>query len=180
MEAATEAFTRLFQRHYGDVERFVRRRAPDVDAADIVAEVFLVAWRRWKDVPRHHPLPWLYLVARNVLANEVRGLGRTRRLRDRIASEPGPEAEVDHADVVVSRLDVAAAFDRLPEADQEILRLVAWEGLSTRDVAAALGATVPATGMRIIRARRRLRAEIRQVGESTESISAPIGKGTLR
>lgn len=179
MEAAAEAFTRLFQRHYGDIERFVRRRAPDVDAADIAAEVFLVAWRRWADVPRHRPLPWLYLVARNMLANEVRGLGRTRRLRDRIASEPGRDTEGDHADAVVGRLAVADAFDRLPEADQEILRLVAWEGLSTRDVAAALGATIPATGMRIIRARRRLRAEIRRSSESTEPRHATMVKGTL-
>jgi RNA polymerase sigma-70 factor (ECF subfamily) len=36
-------------------------------APDVVAETFLVAWRRLDDVPAD-PLPWLYGVARRVLA----------------------------------------------------------------------------------------------------------------
>jgi RNA polymerase sigma-70 factor (ECF subfamily) len=52
------------------------RRLAEVDAAaDLAQEVFVVAWRRRDQVP-DNSLPWLYGVARRLLANYVRAQRR--------------------------------------------------------------------------------------------------------
>ncbi|MGX6600933.1 sigma factor [Micromonosporaceae bacterium Da 78-11] len=142
MATAEDRFTRLYEQHYDAVERYVRRRADDAAVRDVVAEVFVVAWRRLAELPGE-PLPWLYGTARRVLANEVRGAQRRTRLAARVADHVDP-ASRDHADEVAGRLSVAAAFRRLPEADAEASRLVAWESLGLRDAARAAGCSLPA------------------------------------
>ena len=157
----TEAeFSAVFERHYRDVERYLHRRAPDVSVHDLAAEVFLVAWRRWERMPPDKTLPWLYAVAGNVLANEIRGRQRHRRLTDRVAALSPPLVEADHAEEISERAAVAAAFDRLGEPDREVLRLVVWERLKMADAARVLGCSTPAFAMRLARARRRLRAAL--------------------
>ncbi|GAA4958990.1 RNA polymerase sigma factor [Actinoplanes utahensis] len=158
MDTVEDRFTRLYRHHYPAVERYVRRRIEDADVRDVVADVFLVAWRRIGDVPPD-PLPWLYGTARHVLANERRGAQRRTSLAARVAGHTDGES-ADHADTVAGRLSVAAAFDRLPDADAEALRLVSWEGLSLRQAARALDCSVPAFAMRLHRARARLRREL--------------------
>jgi RNA polymerase sigma factor (sigma-70 family) len=159
MTSADERFTHLYQQHYGDIERYVRRRAPDLAVRDVVAEVFLVVWRRPDQISWTHPLPWLYGVARRVLANELRSVQRARALRERVSAQVVGNT-ADHADEIAHRLEIAAAFDSLSAADQEVLRLVAWEGLSGRDAARAAGCSLTALTMRLNRARRRLRAAL--------------------
>ncbi|MCO1576446.1 sigma-70 family RNA polymerase sigma factor [Crossiella sp. SN42] len=161
MTSPEERFTALYQRHYEDIARYVRRRAPDVECRDAVAEVFLIGWRRFAEVERaRKPLPWLYGVARRVLANEFRSAGRARSLLDRIARHTGPAETPNHAEETAVRVSVAAWFDRLPEPDREALRLIAWECLSTTDAALALGCSPAALAMRLHRLRRRLRREM--------------------
>jgi RNA polymerase sigma factor (sigma-70 family) len=179
--ASEERFTALYESHYGAVERYLRRRAPDVAVRDAVAEVFLVAWRRIEEVP-DRSLPWLYGVARRVLANEFRSRQRGQRLEDKVAGQfNASSSQPDFAEVVLSRLSVATAFDRLAEQDQEALRLVAWEELGIRDAAAAAGCSVPAFAMRLHRARRRLRYELERnderMGASLNSINFPVRNG---
>lgn len=52
-----------------------RRARQPADAADLFAEVLLIAWRRIDDVPvaDEEALPWLLGVARRVAANQARG-----------------------------------------------------------------------------------------------------------
>lgn len=154
-----DRFTALYRNYSKHVERYARRRATEVAAADVVADVFLVAWRRLSSIPAGRELPWLYGAARGILANRVRGVQRSRRLAERVThSAPGHSG--DHADGVVSRLAIAEAFDLLSSRDQEALRLVAWEQLSLRDAAAAFGCSTAAFAMRLHRARQRLRANL--------------------
>jgi RNA polymerase sigma factor (sigma-70 family) len=169
---AASRFTQLYERHYDQVERYVRRRADDSVVRDVVAEVFLVAWRRLPEVPTDQ-LPWLYGVARRVLANESRGSARGRQLVQRIAahSDQASLVEADHADEVASRLHVAAAVDRLPEDDREVLRLAAWENLDSREAAIAMGCSAPAFAMRLQRARRRLRQELARSGGHPDQLA---------
>ena len=158
-----EIFAAAYREHYWAVSRYVARRldgrAGDVE--EVVAEVFTVAWRRRADLPAA-ALPWLYGVARNCLANAVRGHGRRRRLVDRLGNDDtahgrhiaaGPEADTPGG-------WVHEALARLSAADQEVLRLTAWEQLGIDEVAVALGCGNRAASMRLHRARRRLRAEI--------------------
>ncbi|MCX4472473.1 sigma-70 family RNA polymerase sigma factor [Micromonospora sp. NBC_01655] len=160
MDVAESQFTELYTRHHGDVWRYVARRIAGSDIGDVVAEVFLVAWRRLGDVPSGSALPWLYGVARLVLANEARGRRRWQELTLRVAAEPDQAVLADHADEVVSQRDIAVAFGRLSGADQEILRLVAWERLTVSEAAVALEQSRAACAMRLMRARRRLRTQL--------------------
>lgn len=74
-DARRVRFTDLFDRTHAPLLAYaVRRVADPADAADVVAETFLVAWRRLDDVPAGEAArPWLYGVARRVLANHYRG-----------------------------------------------------------------------------------------------------------
>ena len=70
-----ERFESLFREHHAAVRGYALRRGPPDMAPDVVAETFLVAWRRLDDVPAD-PLPWLYGVARRGLANARRSADR--------------------------------------------------------------------------------------------------------
>ncbi|BEL05238.1 RNA polymerase sigma factor [Actinoplanes sichuanensis] len=155
MANSEERFTVLYEQHYDAVERYVRRRLDDAAVRDVVAEVFLVAWRRLPEVPAE-ALPWLYGTARRILANEVRGAGRRAALTAR-AADHGEFWADDHADAVVGRVSLTAALAGLSEPDAEALRLVGWEGLTLRQAAKAAGCSLPAFAMRLHRARARLR-----------------------
>jgi RNA polymerase sigma factor (sigma-70 family) len=152
-----QQFTWMYRRHYDDVARFVRRRAPDVDAADVAAEVFATAWRRFADVPKENPLPWLYVTARNVLGNELRSKRRREDLEDKVRVVAPPERSDDHSDDVVNRMVMQEVLSALPELDQEILRLVTWDGLSPSEAAKVLGRGRTAVAMRVLRLRRRFK-----------------------
>ncbi|BBH64061.1 DNA-directed RNA polymerase sigma-70 factor [Actinoplanes sp. OR16] len=172
MTTDEERFTALYERHYTDVERYVVRRASDVAARDVVADVFVVIWRRIGDVPEP-ALPWIYGVARRVLANELRGVQRRRQLEQKVAGHAGDDTAADHADDVTSAAVLAAAFERLPETDRETLRLIAWEELSTRDAATAAGCSLATFAMRLHRARRRLRREMTPHTAPTALLAQP-------
>ncbi|WHT18899.1 sigma-70 family RNA polymerase sigma factor [Crossiella sp. CA-258035] len=160
MSGPEERFTALYQLHYEDIARYLRRRAPELDCRDLVADVFLVAWRRFAELERARlPLPWLYGVARRVLANACRGARRADGLVAKAARYSGRDLAADHTEQTEDRLALAAALAGLGETDREALRLIAWEGLSTRDAAAALGCSAAALSMRLLRLRRRLRTD---------------------
>jgi RNA polymerase sigma factor (sigma-70 family) len=150
-------FRSVYARHYADVVRYGLRRLDGSPAAEELAqEVFLVAWRRRWDVPSH-ALPWLYGVARRLLANHwraQRALPVSSAGRDELREHPAADR---HAGVT-ELLDVRAALSRLSDDDQEILRLVAWEQLTVAEAALVLGCGATAAKVRLHRARRRLTA----------------------
>lgn len=155
-------FEALFRAHHPHILAYCRRRAPADAARDAAEEVFLVAWRRWEDVPAPpDDRPWLYGVAYRVLANQRRGSERRHRLASRLQGEATTSTTgIDEA-VVASEEHAAvrAALDRLSADDQEVLRLAAWEGLRAGDIAAVLGLTADAAAQRLHRARKRLQRE---------------------
>ena len=117
-----QRFERIYAEHYEAVLAYVRRRAPESAVDDVVSDTFVVCLRKIDGVPAE-PLPWLYAVARKTLAND-------RRKRSRVAhgyevAASGPDPVGDGA--------LAVAFTALSERDREVLRLVAWEGLSLAD-----------------------------------------------
>jgi RNA polymerase sigma factor (sigma-70 family) len=162
-------FDDLYREHYVVIERYVRRRIDETTVSDVVAEVFTVAWRRLAEVPVDDARLWLFGVARHVVANHLRGAGRGYRLIEKVAANTAVNTAGladDHADAVATRLSVAAAFDRLAPSDQEILRLVVWEGLTVREAAKVLHCGVPAATMRLNRARARLRKALKPMRET--------------
>lgn len=156
-------FRQIYEAYYGAVSAYARRRLPDGDLAqDAVSETFLVAWRRLGDVPAgSDTLPWLYGVARRVIANQRRGNQRRSELSNRLARESRPGREVD-AGVLFDdeRRTVLSALGRLREGDQEILRLSVWEELSHREIGLVVGCSEATVAVRLHRARNRLGKEI--------------------
>ena len=164
---AEERFRTLYEAQYSAVFRYARRRISADLAADTTSEVFLVAWRRLPEVPSD-PLPWLYAVARRVVANQRRSAVRFGQLADRVFAN-ATTASAQNVDgveeTVTSSVAFAAALSRLSDDDREVLGLVAWEGLGARDAAVVLGCSVTAVTMRLHRARRRLRAQLESTAE---------------
>jgi hypothetical protein len=65
-------------------------------------------------------------------------------------------SEPDVADAVSERLSVLTALAALPEADRELLTLVAWHGLKPNEAARVVGCSTATYFVRLHRARRRL------------------------
>ncbi|MFD3511834.1 RNA polymerase sigma factor [Streptomyces sp. NPDC058657] len=164
-----QSYTDSYRLHFAAVESYVRRRVRADAVPDVVAEVFTVAWRRWHEAPRERLLPWLYGVARLTLANAYRDERRRQLLTDTLTRAVTEHVEGDHAADVSERLLIAAAFEVMRPADQEVLRLDIWEGLAPRDAATVLGCTTAAFHVRLHRARRRFR----QALASTETPPRP-------
>ncbi len=152
-------FEEIYSACHDPVLGYVMRRTENGhDAADVLAETFLVAWRRLDDVPAgERARPWLYGVARRVLANHHRGERRRTALGDRLRAELSEAATAPATTTLATTgLDgVGAAFRHLSDDDRELLSLVGWEGLDAGQIAIALGCSRNAVRIRLHRARRR-------------------------
>jgi RNA polymerase sigma factor (sigma-70 family) len=160
-ELDARGFGLLFDAHRRAVLGYALRRLDDPeDAADVVAETFLVAWRRLDDVPGGDGArPWLLGVARRVLANQRRGVrrrvGLADRLRSELATQMGDRQEPSGTDLTVRR-----ALAALSDDDREVLLLAGWEGLAPAEIGIAIGVSAVTARSRLHRARRRLRTEL--------------------
>jgi RNA polymerase sigma factor (sigma-70 family) len=183
-----ERFRALFEGCFGAVRRYVHHRGVALGRDDdLVAETFVVAWRRLDDVPADDPLPWLLAVARNQWRNERRSYGRRSAALRRLPlplpvpppDEP-PDGDRDHATAAA----IGAALAALPETDRELLLLVAWDDLTPAQAAQAVGCSAGAARVRLHRARRRFADELTkrslsngQIPDECEARKEDIGHG---
>jgi RNA polymerase sigma-70 factor (ECF subfamily) len=147
-------FHSWYQRTSPRIFAYVRRQCDPADCEDVIAEVYLAAWRHFTDLPSD-PMPWLFGTARKVLANHWRSKSRRERLTTTIAGL-NHVASPDCATTAVERSDLLHALSRLTTDDREVLLLVGWDGLDASGVAEVLGCTTTAARARLSRARRRL------------------------
>jgi RNA polymerase sigma-70 factor (ECF subfamily) len=145
-----ELFDTYFRKYAAQVYAFALRRAEPEAAHDATGETFLIAWRRRADIPAE-PLPWLYGIARKVLANEQRAANRRLALVTRMAAQPAPPDGATSRD-----RGILEALAALSEIDREALLLTAWEGLSVKEAARLVGCSATTFAVRLHRARRRL------------------------
>jgi RNA polymerase sigma-70 factor (ECF subfamily) len=171
-------FNKLFDQHHQAVLGYLARRTDQVaDAADLLAEVFLVAWIRVQRVPEDGgERLWLFGVARNVLRNYKRsGLrrnGLAAQLRQHlmasrvVASPIGP--------------DVREALMELSEGDREVLMMTAWDGLSPTEVARLLHLPANRVRVRLHRARQKLAKRLRLRSERLATESGRLSQEQAR
>jgi RNA polymerase sigma-70 factor (ECF subfamily) len=154
-------FRALYADAYLDVLRFVQRRVHPSHAEDVVADAFLVAWRRLEEAPRSadDARAWLFGIARRCLLNTQRGLGRQEALAVRIAGAASTD-DSHRDDAVVQRLALATAWQRLSPQEQETLSLSVFEDLTSARAARVLGTSAAAYRLRLLRARRALRRQL--------------------
>lgn len=154
-----DEFDDLIATYQGSVRRYAARRVPLGDVDDVVADVFVVAWRHRDRLPEQVGL-WLLRAARNTVAHQYRAEQRRHRLAERLHAYGGRvQYAADPADAWAgtdATDAVTAALARLPPGDQEALRLTYWEQLGTTDIAYVLDCSPAAARVRVHRARRRL------------------------
>lgn len=157
----TDAFAIIFDRHASTVHRFLARRVGAQLADDLTGQTMLVAFdqRRRFDVAQRSALPWLYGIASNLLGRHRRAEARHYRALARIGLDQDTEG---HADLVSDRVSAAAqplgnALARLSATERDIVLLIAWENLSYKEVAQALGIPLGTVRSRLHRTRAKLR-----------------------
>ena len=160
-------FARVVVTHRTALMRYGLRRLDDhSEAEDLVAETFVVVWRRFGEMPsRDEELFWLYGIAGRVLSNMRRARQRSMRLESRLALERELEQERPRysAEDVEELLD---ALGSLSPDERELIQLAYWEKLSYREIGVTLGCSEKAAGIRLSRARRTLRERLNQTTAS--------------
>jgi len=159
-----ERFEAVYRELYAPICGYTLRRVRDPeDAAEAIAETFATLWRRFDRSPQGDELrPWLFGVARRVIANQRRGERRRSALSERLVAN-FDQAAFDTLGPSDDTSALAHAFAALSDSDRELLSLVAWEGLSREELAAALGTNRAVVRLRLHRARKRLQEALEAV-----------------
>ena len=116
------------------------------DAADVLSETMLVAWRRVTALPAEpeRARMWLFVIARNCLANHARSARRREALTASLKARMVASARQSTSNSDDDARSVRDAVDRLPVNQRELVALIHWDGFSIAE-AAALTGTKPST-----------------------------------
>lgn len=146
---------------------FERRVNQPADAADLFGETMLQAWRRAKDAPESEEAvrAWLYGIARNVLSNHRRSLGRRQNLTERLRNQL-TEAAPDPAE----RTAVQQAVDRLKPAQRELVMLIHWDGFNINEAAEIMGLNASTARSRYAKAREELRQALMEQPQQVPTV----------
>ena len=171
-------FRRLCEAHTAELTAYALRRVPQQDAADVVAETFLVAWRRLDELDAERSaLPWLYAVARRALLSQRRARGRQQAIARRVADAERSLPLHAEGEPAGSRR-LLEALAELSENEREVLMLVAWEELSSSEAARVLDCSATAFRIRLHRARKRLRERLGQPHVDEQTWATPSSART--
>ena len=172
-----DAFGELVRRYEAKARRYVYRFFRDTGVAeDIAQEVFL---RIFRSADRYEPSgrfsTYFYRIAANLCYDRLRMLKRrgstVQNTVDNVSLDQTENADVrprfDAPDRGVERSEeralVRGAIEALPPALSQIVALRELEGLRYKEIAAALGVRVNEVKVRLHRARKLLRKELRAV-----------------
>ncbi len=183
------AFDQLFQRHRAKLRRAIalrmdRRVAARIDASDVVQDTYLEAFKRLPGYLQQPGMPfyvWLRWIAHEkVLALHRHHLGAEKRAAthevpllpaDRSAAlvniiagrEPSPSQELAKTELAEH---LRLALGQLDSDERDLILWRHFEQLSVRDTAQLLQVSEAAAGMRYIRALKRLRGILMDLGVS--------------
>ena len=126
---------------------FLRRTENSEDAADLLSDTYLVAWRQVRTLPSDPESAriWLFGVAQNTLRNHRRSTRRRAALVEafRLSISKVASSQTDQSD---RRIDTRAAISTLPGPQRELVLLVYGDGVSSQDAAKLL--KIPASTAR--------------------------------
>jgi RNA polymerase sigma factor (sigma-70 family) len=158
-DKARPEFERLFRDTRTDLLAYLVRRSETVeDAAELLGETYLVAWRKLDAIPKgDRARMWLFGVARNLLLREA---GR-RRSQSALVEHLGRELRNLQPHEDDDRRDpLRVALATLSEGDREILTLNAWENLTPKQIAAVMGISPNIVRVRLHRVRTRVKQKL--------------------
>ncbi len=153
-----DAFRALWERYSSKLERAIRRRIGDAEAArDLTQQAFLRFHRARNDFREGAKVrPWLYTIAFNLARDWGRKHGRRV-----IVEWDERDHPVQPTDWVVRQEDIdrmREALDQLDEKKREVIDLHWFEGLSFREISEITGDSLSAVKVRAHRTYKRLRA----------------------
>lgn len=173
------AFGVIFERHFGAIHGYLRRRLDRQLADELASQTFLVAFDRRRDFDsrRADSRPWLFGIATNLARNHRRR--EVRELRALSGLAPEPHGGIDG---VEARLDaermrglLAGALAGLPGEEADVLLLLVWAELDQPEIADALAIPLGTVKSRLSRARGRLQAALGMsaAGQPTPNPTTP-------
>jgi RNA polymerase sigma-70 factor (ECF subfamily) len=168
-------FRRLYEAHRGAVHAYFTGRTGDPQAAaDLMQDVFLRVWQhldKLADLPDDGRRAWIFTVARNLSVDARRHQQTQAGVRQALAREPAsPSQSTSTAVIAAERVTVVGeAIRRLPELQRVALTMAAVGGMTSAELAAALG--VPAGTVRY-----RLSLARRAVAEALDRYDDPAEK----
>lgn len=179
---AKARFEALYHSTWRDLLAYLLRRTGNAqDAADALAETYLIAWEKLDRVPSGDDARlWLFGVARNVFH---RGLRRGRvatALVDRLAAELRTSPAMNPPSSHKVEPGVQRALANLEERDREILTLAAWEELSPSEIAKVLRISPNLVRVRLHRARSRIKRDLDGESEQIEDADLSPARGGPR
>lgn len=136
--------------------RYARRLTRDEsEADDLVQEALVSAYANSDQYQPGRPLRiWMFAILHNIFVSRVRREAVRERYR---AGAVPPDPGLLPQELSIRLREVAEALDRLPPEQQQVLHLVAVDGMSYQDAAAVIGVPVGTLISRLSRARARLR-----------------------
>ena len=155
-EAPAISFAELYRDSVGDLYAYVATMLQDRGAAeDVVAQAFERAYRKRRtfDRKRGNERAWLFGIARNAALDELRRRKRTTAL----VAEPGEVAAPDDPELLVRRVTVRDALNRMEPRDRELIALKYHGDLNNGEIAKLLGTSESNVGTRLHRAVTKLR-----------------------
>jgi len=164
-----EAFEQLFrdhQRHvYAWIMRIVRNTAT---AEDLTVETF---WRIYRSRTQFRPegnfSAWAYRIATNVALDHLRRAPRETELPDNLLAPATPDPAASRE----ARERIRSAFANLPPKYRLVATLALIEDAPYQEIAAAAGISVALVKVRVFRATRLLRKQLRAL---SAEIGAPL------
>jgi RNA polymerase sigma-70 factor (ECF subfamily) len=171
------AFRVVYDRHAERLYRFLSRRTGDPTAAfELTAETFSQAWlsrERFTD-RGDGAAPWLFGIARNVLAASIRDASIERGARRKVGLDAADDVAEPRADWLVGfDEDLAAALRELPDPQRTVVEMRVLDGRPYAEVARELDIT---PGAARVRAHRGLAALRISLGPRREPVAAPIAQ----
>lgn len=156
------AFTRLHERHFSGLMRFLIRVSGRIEIAEEAAcDTMLHVWRRAGDFRAESRVStWIFGIGYRIAMNALRKAARERR-RTEDVDDVGAETTDGYGDTVealLRRRDLAAALASLSPELRAVVTLTYGYGYRIADIAAITGLPEGTVKSRMFHARSRLRA----------------------
>src|SRR6202023_4288443 len=141
-----EALSQLYDRYNGILKALILRVIHnEAEADDLLQEVFMEIWNQSKNfsAQKGKPLGWMVTLTRRRAIEALRKKQAYARAEERLQAEPEqqPLAWVQNATAedirfADTRALMAKVISSLPEAQQQVIELAFFQGMSQREIAA--------------------------------------------
>ena len=159
------AFGQLYERYHQPVFRFsmafVHQRE---EASEIVQNVFLKVWQHRHRIDPTRPLePYLYTIAKNESLQCLKKIAREALQKKALSSTPAFSPSADH-DLIFAEYQALAdeAIRTLPPKRQLIFQMFRQEGKSHREIAQAMGVSLPTVRSQLAEATKAVKTYLRR------------------